>query len=44
MFTASFTADEVYSFAELCLLLKKPKSSMYALVSAGRAPVDADRK
>ena len=38
MFTASFTADEVYSFAELCLLLKKPKSSMYALVSAGRAP------
>lgn len=38
MTTASFIADEVYSFAELCLLLKKAKSSMYALVSDGRAP------
>jgi predicted DNA-binding transcriptional regulator AlpA len=38
MSTASFIADEVYSFAELCLLLKKAKSSMYALVSDGRAP------
>jgi len=38
MSTASFIADEVYSFAELCVLLKKPRSSMYALVSDGRAP------
>lgn len=36
--TTNFLADEVYSFAELCLLLKKAKSSMYALVSDGRAP------
>lgn len=29
---------EVLSFLELCVLLQKPKSSMYALVAAGRAP------
>lgn len=30
--------DEVFSFPELCLFFQKPKSSMYALVAAGRAP------
>lgn len=38
MNTLPFLADEVISFSELCQLLKKAKSSMYALVAAGRAP------
>ena len=38
MNTIPFLADEVISFAELCQLLQKAKSSMYALVAAGHAP------
>lgn len=31
-------ALEVFSFLELCTLLQKKKSTMYALVAAGQAP------